>query len=158
GERPQELERVLGALPVAVKADEQRLRLLPPARRQLDHDAAVHHGRHLQDEAQIDLPSAGTMMRSWSISRWNSAGAGDCAPAASPLSGSTCASRRRPSAPAATAARAIAGTLSRMPTPWLGSATTGRWERFSITGMAEMSMVLRVAVSKVRMPRSQSTM
>jgi hypothetical protein len=31
----------------------------------------------------------------------------------------------------------------------------GRWLSFSTTGMAEMSRVLRVAFSKVRMPRSQ---
>ena len=35
---------------------------------------------------------------------------------------------RRPSQPAATAARAIGVTLSRRPVPWLGSARTGRCE------------------------------
>ena len=61
----------------------------------------------------------------------------------------------RPSAPAATAARAIGATMSRRPAPWLGSATIGRWLSFLTTGIAEMSNVLRVAVSNVRMPRSQ---
>ena len=41
-----------------------------------------------------------------------------------------------PSAPAATAARAIGITLSRRPVPWLGSTTIGRWLRFLITGIA----------------------
>jgi hypothetical protein len=50
----------------------------------------------------------------------------------------------RPSAPAATAARAIGATLSRRPVPWLGSTTIGRWLRFFTTGIAEMSSVLRV--------------
>src|ERR1700736_4925922 len=37
----------------------------------------------------------------------------------------------------------------------LGSRITGRWLSSLRTGTAEMSQVLRVAVSKVRMPRSQ---
>ncbi len=49
-----------------------------------------------------------------------------------------------PSAPAATAARAIGITLSRRPVPWLGSTTIGRWLRFLITGIAARSSVLRV--------------
>ncbi len=39
----------------------------------------------------------------------------------------------RPSAPAATAARAIGATMSRLPAPWLGSATIGRWLSFLMT-------------------------
>src|SRR5262245_1184878 len=51
-------------------------------------------------------------------------------------------------------ARAIGITLSRRPVPWLGSTRMGRWLSFLTTGIAEMSSVLRVAFSKVRMPRS----
>ena len=51
---------------------------------------------------------------------------------------------RWPSAPAATAARAIGATLSRSPVPWLGSTRVGRWLSLWTTGIAEMSSVLRV--------------
>src|SRR2546422_5090839 len=60
-----------------------------------------------------------------------------------------------PSAPAATPARAIDSTYSQYPVPWLGSTTTGRCESRFTTGTALRSRVKRVAVSKVRMPRSQ---
>ena len=46
-------------------------------------------------------------------------------------------------------------TYSQWPVPWLGSTTTGRCESFFTTGTALRSRVKRVAVSKVRMPRSQ---
>ncbi len=62
-----------------------------------------------------------------------------------------------PSAPAATAAIASAGTSDALPAAWLGSTITGSSVRSRSTGIAERSSVLRVAVSKVRMPRSQST-
>src|ERR1700704_4204072 len=61
----------------------------------------------------------------------------------------------RPSAPAATAARAIGATISRRPAPWLGSAMIGRWLSFLTTGIAGMSNVLRVAVSNVVLPAPQ---
>ena len=51
---------------------------------------------------------------------------------------------------------ARAGTNSRVPVAWLGSTITGRWVYCFKRGTAEMSRVLRVSVSKVRMPRSQS--
>src|ERR1039458_3287658 len=60
-----------------------------------------------------------------------------------------------PSAPAATAASASAGTQSARPAAWLGSTITGSGVRSRSTGTAETSRVFRVAVSKVRMPRSQ---
>ena len=44
-------------------------------------------------------------------------------------------------------ALAIAGTMSRRPVPCEGSATTGRCVSFFSTGMAAMSIVLRVDVS-----------
>ena len=59
---------------------------------------------------------------------------------------------------AATMARATGITLSRRPTAWEGSAMIGKWDSFSMTGIAEMSRVLRVYVSNVRMPRSQRMM
>ena len=45
---------------------------------------------------------------------------------------------------ASTAARAIGATLSRLPVPWLGSTMIGRWLSCWMTGIAEMSSVLRV--------------
>src|SRR5574337_1121251 len=48
-----------------------------------------------------------------------------------------------PSAPAATAARAIGDTRCHLPVPWLGSTTTGRCESRLIRGTAERSRVLR---------------
>src|SRR6266851_1233759 len=100
-------------------------------------------------------PMAGAMIRSSAIKRSNCEGNIDWAPSLSARSGSQCTSMIRPSAPAATAARAIGATMSRRPAPWLGSATIGRWLSFLTTGIAEMSNVLRVAVSNVRIPRSQ---
>ena len=50
----------------------------------------------------------------------------DCSPSLHALSGSGCTSTKRPSAPAATPMRASAGTSSRCPAAWLGSAMTGR--------------------------------
>ena len=51
---------------------------------------------------------------------------------------------------------ATAGMYDRLPVAWLGSTITGRWLACLITGIAEMSRVLRVALSNVRIPRSQS--
>src|SRR6059058_4921829 len=59
-----------------------------------------------------------------------------------------------PSAPAATAARAMGITLSRRPVPCDGSAMMGKCDSLCTTGMAVRSNTLRVAVSKPRMPRS----
>ena len=59
-----------------------------------------------------------------------------------------------PSAPAATPASAIGLISQRLPVAWLGSTITGRWVRWWSSGMAARSSVLRVYVSKVRMPRS----
>ena len=61
----------------------------------------------------------------------------------------------KPSHPAATAASAIGGTSFATPHAWLGSTITGRCVALRNTGTAERSRVLRVAVSKVRIPRSQ---
>ena len=44
------------------------------------------------------------------------------------------------SAPAASEARAMGGTLSRSPVPCDGSPAMGRCESFLMTGMAEISM------------------
>ena len=46
-------------------------------------------------------------------------------------------------------------TIQEMPVAWLGSTITGRCVSFLSMGTAERSRVFRVAVSKVRMPRSQ---
>jgi len=73
---------------------------------------------------------AGAMMRSSAINCENVPGSSDCAPSESACSGSLCTSISRPSAPAATAARAIGTTLSRRPVPCEGSAHIGKWESF----------------------------
>ena len=57
-------------------------------------------------------------------------------------------------APAAMPARATAVTYSHLPVPCDGSRITGKCESCLITGIALMSVVLRVYFSKVRMPRS----
>ena len=56
--------------------------------------------------------------------------------------GSGWTSMMSPSAPAATAARAIAGTACRMPVPWRGSTTTGRCD-------SRLSIGHRVQVQRV---------
>ena len=61
------------------------------------------------------------------------------------------------SAPAATAAFASDGTKSRWPAGCDTSMHTGYSDCLWMTGTAAMSSVKRVAVSKVRIPRSQST-
>jgi len=51
---------------------------------------------------------------------------------------------KQPSAPAAQSARAMGAYFIAAPVPCEGSATMGKCESFFTTGMAEMSMVLRV--------------
>ena len=45
-------------------------------------------------------------------------------------------------------------TSQRLPVAWLGSTMTGRWVSRSSSGTAARSIVFRVYVSNVRMPRS----
>ncbi len=78
----------------------------------------------------------------------------DCAPSDAARSGSGWTSTMIPSAPAASAASASGATRYHLPVPCDGSAITGRWLRRLARATAFRSMVLRVAVSKVRMPRS----
>jgi len=81
----------------------------------------------------------------------------DCAPSLMAFSGAGCISTRSPSAPMATAAREEApapGSLSRA---WLGSRITGKWVSSFSAATAAMSQVLRVTVSKVRMPRCSNS-
>src|SRR6516162_8092301 len=89
-------------------------------------------------------PMAGAMMRSSAINCVNVEGSSDCAPSESARSGSLWTSMIRPSAPAATAARAMGGTLSRRPVACEGSPMMGRCESFLMTGIAARSNVLRV--------------
>ena len=42
------------------------------------------------------------------------------------------------------AAKAMGWTLSRLPVPWLGSTTIGRWLNFCTAGTTLRSSVLRV--------------
>src|SRR6267143_991553 len=99
-------------------------------------------------------PIASAIIRTSRISCMNWSGYSDCAPSESASSGFGCTSTMMPSAPAATAARAIGITLSRKPVPWDGSAMIGRCESLCTTGMTVRSKRLRVAVSKLRTPRS----
>src|SRR5579883_16464 len=119
-------------------------------------ESGTENGNPFDGHQAMLLPTADAMRRSSCMSLVNCSGKSVCAPSEKAFSGLGWTSMRRPSAPAAMAARAMAGTLSRRPTPCDGSPRTGRCESFLRTGMAEMSMVLRVYVSKVRMPRSQS--
>src|SRR5262249_35094484 len=90
------------------------------------------------------LSTAGAMTRSCPASLSNCSSVSDCAPSRSAWLGSWWTSMSNPSAPAAIAARAIGGTLSRRPMARLGSTMIGRWENFLITGIAERSSVWRV--------------
>ena len=60
-----------------------------------------------------------------------------------------------PSAPTAAAARESGSTRRRSPAACEGSTITGRWVWSFSHGTAPRSSVKRVAVSKVRIPRSQ---
>jgi hypothetical protein len=73
--------------------------------------------RRATGSRQMLRPIAGAIMRSSAISRSNWAGNIDWAPSLSAWSGSQCTSMSNPSAPAATAARAIGATMSRLPAP-----------------------------------------
>src|SRR5579883_1159753 len=74
-----------------------------------------------------------------------------------PLVGLMVHSTMSPSAPTATAARDSGVTLLRLPVPWLGSTTIGRWLSRCTAGTMLRSSVLRVWSAKVRTPRSHST-
>ena len=78
-----------------------------------------------------------------------------CGPSDNASLGSGWISTMMPWAPLDKAARAIGGMNCLTPTACEGSTMMGRWERSRTTGTAERSRVLRVAVSNVRMPRSQ---
>jgi hypothetical protein len=73
--------------------------------------------RRTTGSTQIVRPIAGAMIRSSAIRRSNCDGNIVWAPSLSAWSGSTWTSIIKPSAPAATAARAIGATLSRRPVP-----------------------------------------
>src|SRR6266516_261829 len=79
----------------------------------------------------------------------------DWAPSFNASSGLGCTSTSNASVPAAIEASARGPTRSRRPVPWLGSEIIGRCESRLMSGMALMSIVLRVIFSKVRIPRSQ---
>src|SRR6185295_4733379 len=118
-------------------------------------------GRHCRRNSQSPIHSdyksrstAWATFRTRAISAANRSGFSDWGPSESASSGLGCTSISKPSAPAATAAIAIDSTYSQCPVPWLGSTTTGRCVSFLSTGTALRSSVKRVAVSKVRMPRS----
>src|SRR2546422_3819087 len=99
-------------------------------------------------------PITSAITRTSRISWANWSGNSVCAPSESACSGLGCTSIMMPSAPAATAARAIGMTLSRSPVPWDGSAMIGTCDSLCTTGMAVRANTLRVAVSNPRKPRS----
>src|SRR5690348_510530 len=114
-----------------------------------EHGDAAYGRRHTprgerDHHAAILRPTAGAIMRNCAISSSSCSKWSDCAPSESACSGSLCTSSSKPSAPAATAARAMGTTLSRRPVPCEGSASMGKWESFLMTGMAAISRVLRV--------------
>ena len=102
----------------------------------------------------IDFPSTGARASMSCISLSNCCGYNACGPSLSAFSGWQWTSTIIPSAPPATEASPIGGILSRIPTAWLGSTIIGRWVSPRSTGIALKSRVLRVAFSKVRIPRS----
>src|SRR5579875_1914700 len=124
--------------------NQPRLRLR--AQRIPIYTAANWDARDL-DQSSIYGSNSCIMEANWS-------GLRDCAPSLKAFSGCGCTSTINASAPIATAALHKAGTRLRLPVAWLGSKTTGRCDSSFNTGMAVMSQVLRVAVSKVRIPRS----
>src|SRR5215469_12013930 len=103
-------------------------------------------------------PTAGAIIRNRCINSANCSGNNDCAPSESAWSGSGCTSISNASAPAASDAHAIGATLSRNPVPCDGSDVIGRCDSLCTIGIAEISSVLRVYVSKVRIPRSHRIM
>src|SRR5438477_2216806 len=101
-------------------------------------------------------PAARINGRSSSISYLNTCNETCCAPSLQASAGFGCTSISKASAPIATAPLHMAMTKSALPAPWLGSITIGHCDSFLIIGTVERSSVLRVYVSKVRIPRSQN--
>src|ERR1700691_1059640 len=88
-------------------------------------------------QSPIFRPTAGAIILNSSINFANCSGNNDCAPSDQAFIGSLCTSISNASAPAATDARAIGGTLSLRPVPCEGSPVIGRWEAFGKMGMGE---------------------
>src|SRR5262245_44494061 len=103
-------------------------------------------------------PSSGGSSRTACARARRSSLTSACGPSHSAVSGDGCTSTMIPSAPTAIAAFDSGTTRSRRPPACDGSTTTGRCDSPCAIGTAEMSRVLRVAVSNVRIPRSHSTM
>src|SRR6266404_6880404 len=87
----------------------------------------------------------------------NCARSSDCGPSESARSGQGCTSTMIPSAPTAIAARETAPIRLCLPVPCEGSAITGKCDSSLASAIEARSIVLRVAVSKVLMPRSHNT-
>ena len=90
-------------------------------------------------------PTAGAIIRNWPISSSNCSGSSDCAPSLRAWSGSGCTSIEQ-----TVGARGHRGARHRQQ-PYRGvpcratdRPTIGRCESFFTTGIAEISMVLRV--------------
>ena len=86
---------------------------------------------------------------------WNSGISICCAESDNATAGSGCTSAITASAPIASAAFAVGNNKSLRPVECVTSTTTGKCVSFFKIGTAEMSNVLRVALSYVRIPRSQ---
>ncbi len=85
---------------------------------------------------------------------WNSGISICCAESDNATAGSGCTSAITASAPIARAAFAVGNNKSLRPVECVTSTTTGKCVSFFKIGTAEMSNVLRVALSYVRIPRS----
>jgi thiamine biosynthesis protein ThiI len=103
-------------------------------------------------------PTSGDRCAATAASSRRSDSTSACGPSHSALSGLGWTSTMIPSAPTAIAALDSGSTRSRRPPECEGSTITGRCDSRCATGTALMSSVFLVAFSKVRMPRSHSTM
>ncbi len=102
-------------------------------------------------------PMASATRRVFSIRAGNSWSGTACGPSERATAGSGCVSTISPSAPQATPASVRLSTQSRFPAACDGSTITGRPSLCFAIGTAATSSVKRVAVSKVRIPRSHRT-
>src|SRR5205085_8204348 len=148
--RDQLDDRAVHPLDLLAQARELR-RLRAPRGRRVTHAAAAPSA----SAAGMVRPAASANGRNARISERKASTDSDWSPSDSASSGAGCTSMMRPSAPAAIAAKASGATRSARPPAWLGSTITGRCVSDLSTGIAAMSSVLRVAVSYVRVPRSQ---
>src|SRR5438876_532786 len=109
--------------------------------------APDHDRLHGMIRVRVDLLVRDERRNEKEIARHSSARARNCSgksdwnPSERARSGFGCTSTINPAAPAATAAKAIGCTLSRLPVPWLGSTMIGKWLRRCTAGTTLRSSV-----------------